>query len=40
VSVSIDALLIEQPGFQERLHQQQDSLVGDPLSHPFHQGRV
>ena len=34
------AILTEDAGFQERLHQAQDTLVSDPVSHPAHQGGV
>jgi site-specific DNA recombinase len=34
------AILTEDAGLQERLHQSQDTLVSDPVSHPAHQSRV
>ena len=38
--VPVGAVLGEDPRLQERLHQGQDALVPDPMSHPVHQGRV
>ncbi len=40
VLVFRDAVLTEDPGLQERLHQRQDAFVPDPSTHPVHQGRV
>jgi site-specific DNA recombinase len=37
---AVQAVLGEDPGPQERLHQTQDALICDPISHPSHQGRV
>ena len=34
------AVLGEDTGLQERLHQTQDTFVPDPTSHPVHQGGV
>jgi site-specific DNA recombinase len=35
-----NAVLTEDPGLEERLHQIQDALIGDPCPHPVHQGRM
>jgi len=37
---AVQAVLGEDPGPQERLHQAQDTLVSDPASHPAHERRV
>ena len=39
VGVPQDAVLTEDPGLQERLHQGQDAFVPDAMTHPVHQGR-
>ncbi len=38
--VPADGVLGEDAGPQERLHQGQDALVPDPISHPAHEGAV
>ena len=38
--VPLDAILGEDAGFEERLHQVQDPFVSDPMSHPVHQAGV
>ena len=40
IVVPADAVLGEDTGSQERLHQAQDALVPDPTSHPAHEGRM
>ena len=38
--VPLDAVLGKDAGVKERLHQGEDALVSDPMSHPTHEGRV
>ena len=38
--VPVGAILGEDAGLQERLHQAQDASVSDPMPHPIQQGRV
>ncbi len=40
VGVLVFAEFGQDPGLEERLHQRQHTLVGDPSAHPAHQGRV
>ena len=40
IVVPVNAVLSEDARLQERLHQAQDALVPDPMSHPAHEGRV
>ena len=38
--IPTDAILCEDPGSEERLHQSQDAFVPDSSSHPTQKGRV